>query len=104
MFKCFAHPLFLEKVLFLVPFLLVFSGCDTFFGDHVSVSFGKKVIITFGCERKVCFFSLHESGSFVGEDEIIILSPDPYYGVCAQVSLLYQVKRITFDVIRQFVY
>ncbi len=35
MFKCFAHPLFLEKVLFLVPFLLVFSGCDTFFGDHV---------------------------------------------------------------------
>ena len=38
MFKCFAHPLFLEKVLFLVPFLLVFSGCDTFFGDHVSLN------------------------------------------------------------------
>ena len=35
MFKCFAHPSFLEKVLFLVPFLLVFSGCDTFYGDHV---------------------------------------------------------------------
>ena len=35
MFKCFVHPLFLEKVLFLVPFLLVLSGCDTFYGDHV---------------------------------------------------------------------
>ncbi|ACX76159.1 putative lipoprotein, TIGR02171 [Fibrobacter succinogenes subsp. succinogenes S85] len=35
MSKSFAHTFFFEKVLFLVPFLLVFSGCDTFFGDHV---------------------------------------------------------------------
>ena len=35
MFKCFVYPFFLEKVLFLVPFLLVFSGCDTFYGEHV---------------------------------------------------------------------
>ena len=35
MFKSFAHPFFLEKVLFLVPFFLVLSGCDTFYGDHV---------------------------------------------------------------------
>ncbi len=35
MFKCFVHPFFLEKVLLLVPFILVFFGCDTFYGDHV---------------------------------------------------------------------
>ena len=35
MSKSFAHTFFFEKVLFLVPFLLAFSGCDTFFGDHV---------------------------------------------------------------------
>lgn len=35
MSKSNTHSFFLEKVLFLVPFLLVFSGCDTFYGDHV---------------------------------------------------------------------
>jgi Uncharacterized conserved protein len=35
MFKCFVYPFFLEKVLFLVPFILVLFGCDTFYGDHV---------------------------------------------------------------------
>lgn len=35
MAKTIAHTFFFGKVLFLVPFLLVFSGCDTFFGDHV---------------------------------------------------------------------
>ena len=35
MSKSFAHTFFFGKVLFLVPFLLVFFGCDTFFGEHV---------------------------------------------------------------------
>ena len=35
MSKSFVHTFFLEKVLFLVPFLLVVAGCDTFYGEHV---------------------------------------------------------------------
>ncbi|WP_414655237.1 TIGR02171 family lipoprotein [Fibrobacter sp. UBA4297] len=35
MLKHNTHTFFVEKVLFLVPFLLVLSGCDTFFGEHV---------------------------------------------------------------------
>lgn len=35
MFKVFTHSFFFEKILLLVSFLLVLSGCDTFFGDHV---------------------------------------------------------------------
>ena len=73
-------------------------------GYDIAVSFCKKVIISFRCEREIGLLSLHKSGSLVGEIEVVILPADPDYGIGAQICLLYTVKRITFKVIRYLVY